>query len=44
MDDRLTDSKWRQMMGLQVDESGFYNYDAAVEKPEWTESYRYEYK
>lgn len=44
MNDRLTDSKWRQMMGLQVDESGFYNYDAAVEKPEWTESYRYEYK
>ena len=42
MDDRLTDSKWRQMMGLQCDEDGFYHYDEAVEKPAWTESYRYE--
>lgn len=44
MDDRLTDSTWRQMMGIQCDEEGFYHYDEAVERPEWTESYRYEYK
>lgn len=44
MNDRLTDSKWRQMMGWQVDENGNYHYDNPVEKPEWTESYRYEYE
>lgn len=44
MDDRLTDSRWRQMMGWQADENGNYNYDKPVEKPEWTESYRYKYE
>lgn len=44
MDDRLTDSKWRQMMGLQADENGYYNYDAPVSKPDWTTSYRYTYE
>lgn len=44
LSDRLTDSKWRQMMGLQVDENGYYNYDERVEKPEWTRSYRYSYE
>lgn len=43
LEDRLTDSKWRQMMGLQADEEGNYNYDWPVEKPDWTDSYRYEY-
>ncbi len=40
LDDRLTDSKWRQMVGLQPDEEGYLNYEIPVEKPEWTESYR----
>lgn len=44
LNDRLTDSKWRQMMGLQADEDGNYNYDAPVEQPAWTASYRYEYE
>ena len=44
MDDRLTDSKWRQMMGWQTNENGNYNYDKPVEKPEWTKSYRYQYE
>lgn len=44
MDDRLTDSEWRQMMGWQTDENGNYNYDKPVTKPEWTESYRYRYE
>ena len=44
MDDRLTDSKWRQMMGWQADENGYYNFDKPVEKPQWTESYRYKYE
>ena len=44
MEDRLTDSAWRQMMGLQADENGYYNYDNPVSKPEWTESYRYKFE
>ncbi len=43
MSDRLTDSKWRQMMGLQVGDDGHYNYDRPVKQPEWTDSYRYRY-
>jgi len=41
LEDRLTDSKWRQMMGLQADEEGNYHYEKIISKPEWTESYRY---
>ena len=41
--DRLTDSKWRQMRGVSVDESGYYNTDTSVRKPDWTLSYRYLY-
>ncbi len=43
MDDRLTDSKWRYMMGYQADENGNWNYDGEqpVKQPEWTQSYRY---
>lgn len=44
IDDRLTDSEWRVMMGLQVNENGEYQYGAPVEKPEWTESYRFKYE
>lgn len=41
-EDRLTDSKWRQMTGSQPDEDGNYIHTNPVEKPEWTKSYRYE--
>lgn len=44
MDDRLTDSKWRYMMGYQADENGNwrdYNAELPVKQPEWTQSYRY---
>ncbi len=44
MDDRLTDSKWRQIMGWQADENGNYSYEKKIEKPEWTMSYRYQYE
>lgn len=44
MDDRLTDTKWRQMMGIQADEEGVYHYDSPVGRPEWTDSYRYRYE
>ena len=42
--ERLTDSEWRQMMGIAVKEDGTYNFDAPVDAPEWTRSYRYEYE
>ncbi|MCM1191919.1 MAG: DUF3160 domain-containing protein [Acetatifactor muris] len=41
-EDRLTDSKWRQMTGCQPDEDGNYIYENPVKQPEWTDSYRYE--
>lgn len=44
IDDRLTDTKWRIMMGIQADENGTYNYDKKVDRPEWTKSYRYQYE
>lgn len=40
--DRLTDTTWRQMIGEWLTEDGTYNWDAQVEKPWWTESYRCE--
>lgn len=43
MDDRLTDSKWRQMMAIQPNEEGNYEKDLSIEKPDWTRSYRYKY-
>lgn len=39
--DRLTDTKWRQMMGIELDEDGNYSQDRPIAKPDWTESYRY---
>ena len=44
MDDRLTDSKWRQMMGWQADENGNYNWNKSIDRPEWTKSYRHQYE
>ena len=44
MDDRLTDSKWRQMLGIHANEEGFYERDQSITRPEWTESYRYRYE
>lgn len=43
MDDRLTDSKWRQMQGIQPNEGGFYENSGQISQPEWTESYRCNY-
>lgn len=44
MDDRLTDSKWRQMIGAQVGDDGYYDIDTSIRQPEWTESYRYQWE
>ncbi|MBO6159558.1 MAG: DUF3160 domain-containing protein [Firmicutes bacterium] len=42
--DRLTDKEWRQMMGIQMNDDGSYNYSSdgvqPVDKPEWTKAYR----
>lgn len=44
LSDRLTDSKWRYMMGMQADENGnYYRGEKPVQKPEWTDSYRYRF-
>ena len=44
MEERLTDAKWRQLMGISPDEEGYYNYDNPFEQPGWTDSYRYHYE
>ncbi len=44
LSDRLTDGKWRQMMGLQADDAGNYVTEPPIAKPEWTASYRYYYE
>ncbi len=36
---RLTDTQWRQMIGQWANDDGSYNWDAKVEKPQWTQSY-----
>ena len=41
LSDRLTDSEWRQMMGLEQKSDGSYSYDTEIDHPEWTESYRF---
>ena len=45
--DRLTDTQWRRMLGIEVDIDENYNitsYNEDVEHPEWVKSYRYVYK
>lgn len=44
MEERLTDSQWRQMIGAEPDEEGNYRNDLSVEQPAWTASYRYGYE
>lgn len=40
LDDRLTDTKWRQMMGFELGEDGSYRTDSGISQPGWTQSYR----
>ncbi|MCM1101208.1 MAG: DUF3160 domain-containing protein [Clostridium sp.] len=45
MDQRMTDSEWRVMMGYQADEEGMYRSgEQPVAKPDWTGSYRHRYE
>ncbi len=41
--DRLTDSQWRQMMGIELDDNGNYNFDHDIDHPAWANGYRYVY-
>ena len=45
MTERMTDSEWRQLMGIQMQEDGNYNWEktGAPDKPAWTMEYRYDY-
>lgn len=42
--DRLTDSKWRKMMGFVSDGSGDYVDTPPIDIPSWADSYRYHYE
>lgn len=44
LNDRLTDAKWCQMMGISPDEEGTFNYDTAIAQPQWTQSYRFHWE
>ena len=44
MDDRLTDSRWHQMIGIKPLDDGNYETANSVMRPLWTESYRYKYE
>lgn len=37
---RLTDRTWRQMIGEWATDDGTWNWNAQIEKPWWTDSYR----
>lgn len=40
LSDRLTDDKWREMVGAMPGEGFLYNRDESIVNPEWTMSYR----
>ena len=42
--DRLTDTKWRQMMGIELTDEGSYVQEPAVALPDWIRDFLYEYK
>ncbi|MCR5591057.1 MAG: DUF3160 domain-containing protein [Lachnospiraceae bacterium] len=45
LSDRLTDTQWRKMMGIEMDNYESYNdYGKAVDHPDWTKSYRFFYR
>lgn len=43
IDSRMTDSEWRQKIGMELNDDMEYEYGNEVEQPSWTESYRYSY-
>ncbi len=44
MEERMTDTKWRQLMGVSPDEDGNFNFgEKPFTQPGWTDSYRFEF-
>ncbi len=43
IDSRMTDSEWRQRIGMELNDDMEYEYGNEVEKPSWTKNYRYSY-
>lgn len=39
-EERLTDSEWRRMLGVELNDDMEYEYDNDIEKPYWTLDYR----
>lgn len=44
LSDRLTDSEWRVMLGMEMDENGEVHWENHVDMPEWTNSFTKEYQ
>ncbi|MCR4647256.1 MAG: DUF3160 domain-containing protein [Oscillospiraceae bacterium] len=42
--DRLTDSKWRTMLGYEVNEEGRYEQDTKVQYPDWYHDLMYDWR
>lgn len=40
LNDRLTDSQWRQMMGWETNDNYEYEQPAEIGQPDWTQEYR----
>ena len=44
LSDRMTDSQWRQRLGLELTDDMQYIQDDSLEQPQWTQSYRSKWK
>ena len=44
LSNRLTDSEWRRLIGMELNDDMTYNWDNYVAQPDWTQSYRYTWK
>lgn len=44
MDDRLTDTRWRQMMGWEMNDNNEYQQTVEIAQPDWTQEYRAGYE
>ena len=42
--DRLTDSEWRVMLGMEMDDNGELHWDNKVDRPAWTGSFVKDYE
>lgn len=40
LNDRLTDTQWRQMMGWELNDNNEYEQTVEMEQPDWTQEYR----